>query len=130
MCTDRGAAEGGAPEQVALHAIREQTVGVLSTGHPYLDPLIALVALGVIILICRWVFSTDHRTAPQRPQGHGDYGLLEPVAVVRTQDDALMLRDVLREAGIRGTVTGTDGAFAVLVFRADASAARNLVRSP
>ena len=103
---------------------------VLSTGHPYLDPLIALAALGLIILICRWVFSTDHRTVPQRPQERADYGLLEPVAVVRTSDDAQMLRDVLRDAGIRGTVTGTDGAFAVLVFRADASAARDLVRSP
>jgi hypothetical protein len=102
---------------------------VVGTGNPFLDPLVALVALGVIILICRWVFSTDHRTAPAAPQGRPDYGLLEPVTVVRTRDDADMLCDVLRGAGIRGTVTETDGAFAVLVFRADAVAARDLVRS-
>jgi hypothetical protein len=40
-----------------------------------------------------------------------------------------MLCSVLRDAGIRGTVTETDGAFAVLVFRADVVAARSLVRS-
>jgi hypothetical protein len=106
---------------------------VLSTGYAYLDPFIAVVGLGVIVLICRWVFSTDHRppspTAPARP----DYGLLEAAAVVRTREDADMLRAVLRDAGIRASVTETGDTpegFAVLVFRADVAAARDLVRSP
>jgi hypothetical protein len=90
---------------------------------------VALAALGVIVLICRWVFSTDHRTPPAPPRPRADYGLLEPVTVVRTRDDANMLCDVLRGAGIRGTVTETEGAFAVLVFRSDVDAARDLVRS-
>jgi hypothetical protein len=81
---------------------------------------------------------------PGRPHGSsagqgaraGDYGLLVPVAQVRTPDDAAMLRAVLQDAGIRCTVgeaAGTDGAsstsLAVLVFRADADRARDLVSS-
>ena len=103
---------------------------MVGTGNPFLDPLVALAALGLIVLICRWVFSTDHRTAPPTPPQRADYGLLEPVTVVRTREDAEMLCSVLRAGGIRGTVTETEGAFAVLVFRADAGAARDLVRSP
>jgi hypothetical protein len=102
---------------------------VLSTGYSYLDPFIAVVGLGVIVLICRWVFSTDHRAAPPAPPARPDFGLLEPAAVVRTREDADMLRSVLRDAGIRASVTATEGGFAVLVFRADAVAARDLVRS-
>ena len=105
---------------------------MLVSSYHYLEgPLIAMAALGVIILICRWVFSTDHRTAPAEPapKVRADYGLLEPISVVRTRDDAEMLREVLRGAGIRGSVTETDGAYAVLVFSRDAAAARDLVRS-
>ena len=101
-------------------------------------PLVIAGALGVIILICRWVFSTTHRddrTARRlaKARARGDYGLLVPITRTRTVDDARMLREVLREAGIRCTVTpagdepgdGTD----VLVFRADALRARELVSS-
>lgn len=112
---------------------REQTAGVQLSGSPSLadyfaGPAIALVALGVIVLICRWVFSTDRPSAPP-VTGPVDYGLLEPVTLVRTLDDALMLRALLREAGIRGTVAGTPAGFTVLVFRDDVSRARELVRA-
>jgi hypothetical protein len=98
-------------------------------SYHYLDLLVAFAALGVIILICRWVFATEQRPATPQVPARPDYGLLEPVSVVRTRYDADMLCDVLQSADIRCTVTETDGAFAVLVFRADAGAARNLVRS-
>ena len=103
---------------------------MLSTGYSYLDPFLALGALALLVLICRWVFSTGpRRPAAPAVKERGDYGLLEPVTVVRTRDDAEMLREVLRSAGIRGTVTETEGAYAVLVFPSDARAARDLVRS-
>lgn len=97
-------------------------------------PVVAVLALGVIILICRWVFSTDHRddrTARrlEKARSRGDYGLLVPVTRVRTADDAEMLRGVLRNAGIRCTVTQEDDGVDVLVFRADAGRARELVLS-
>jgi hypothetical protein len=113
---------------------------IVSSYHFLLGPLVALGALGVIILICRWVFSTterDDRMARrlEKARSAGDFGLLVPVATVRVADDAEMLQGVLREAGIRATVapapateTSPPG-WAVLVFRADATRAEQLVRS-
>jgi len=99
-------------------------------------PLVAVLAMVVLVLLCRWVFSTgprDERVAARRAraQARGDYGLLVPVATVRTEDDAALLRQVLRDAGIRGTVADGDapGERVVLVFRADAERARSLVSS-
>jgi hypothetical protein len=110
----------------------EHTDRVLVSSYHYLEgPAIALAALGVIVLICRWVFATD-RTAPavrQSAQEKGDFGLLAPVTVVPTRDDAAMLRAVLSDAGIRATVTDAPGGFAVLVFSDDVARARALVRS-
>ena len=110
---------------------------IVSSYHYLLGPLVAAGALGVIILICRWVFSTTHRddrTARrlEKARARGDYGLLVPVAQVRTRDDAAMLRAVLQDAGIRctlGEVAGDSPALSVLVFRADALRARDLVSS-
>ena len=110
----------------------------MGTSYSFLvGPLVAAGALGVIILICRWVFSTTHRddrTARRlaKARSRGDYGLLVPVARVRTRDDAEMLRAVLQDAGIRctlGEAAGADPGLAVLVFRADAERARDLVSS-
>ena len=101
---------------------------MLSTDPQYLGPVVLVLALAVILLICRWVFSTD-RPAPPAVTGPVDYGLLEPVTHVRTLDDAVMLRELLSEAGIRGTVAQSPEGFAVLVFDSDVSRARQLVRS-
>ncbi len=105
---------------------------IVPSYHFLMGPGVAVVALGLVVLICRWVFSTvprDARTArrAERARSAGDYGLLVPVATVREPADAEMLRRVLRDAGIRGTVTPAAGGLAVLVFRADAEQARELV---
>ena len=111
---------------------------MIDSSYSFLfGPLVAAAALGVILLICRWVFSTTHRddrTARRLEQARarGDYGLLVPIASVRTHDDAEMLRAVLQDAGIRCTVgdaAGESAGLAVLVFRADAARARDLVSS-
>jgi hypothetical protein len=101
---------------------------VLSSYPHYAGPLILAVALLVILLLCRWVFAPNHRSRPA-PHERGDFGLLVPITVVRTMDDATMLRELLRDAGIRGTVADAAGGFAVLVFRDDALRAKQLVRS-
>ena len=105
---------------------------IVSSYHHLVGPLVAFAALGVIILICRWVFSTSDRdqraarrlSAAAAARG-GDYGLLVPVATARTPDDAEMLSGLLREAGIRCTVAGDE----VMVFPTDAPRARDLVSS-
>lgn len=107
---------------------------IVSSYHPLLGPVVAVAALGLIVLMCRWVFSTDHRQdrAPRRAVAPvaGDYGLLVPVARVRVAEDAELLRGVLQDAGIRGTVAREpDGRLSVLVFRAEESRARGLVGS-
>lgn len=105
---------------------------IVSSYHYLLGPLVAVAALGLLLLICRWVFATDHRDDRsarrlERLACAGDYGLLVPISTVRTRDDALMLRSVLREAGIRASVSQDAAAHVVLVFRADAPRARQLV---
>ena len=97
-------------------------------------PLVAVLAMVVLVLLCRWVFSTstrEQRAAARlaKVQARGDFGLLVPVATVRTQADAVLLREVLTQAGIRGTVAEgeAEGERVVLVFRADAERARGLV---
>lgn len=101
---------------------------MLSTNPQYLGPVILVAALVVILLLCRWVF-TPNRPISRPAVERGDFGLLVPVATVRTMADAQMLRDLLHDAGIRGTVTDAAGGFAVLVFQDDAARARGLVRS-
>ena len=107
---------------------------IVSSYHFLLGPLVAAGALGVIMLICRWVFSTDHRddrTARrlEKARARGDYGLLVPITRVRTVEDAEMLRSLLRDAGICATVAEQDEGTDVLVFRVDALRARDLVSS-
>jgi hypothetical protein len=111
-------------------------VPVVSSYHFLVGPLVACAALLVIILMCRWVFSTKDRDkrAARRAQSAtsartADYGLLVPIATVKTRDDAEMLRSVLRSAGIRCTVAADETGADVLVFRADALRARDLVSS-
>ena len=104
----------------------------VSSYHFLIGPLIITVALGAILLICRWVFSTSHRDqraarSLATSSGGTGYGLLVPVATVRTREDAEMLRSVLREASIRCTVSDGPDGLEVLVFSGDISRARGLV---
>lgn len=99
---------------------------IVSSYHPLVGPLVTAGALAVILLLCRWVFAPPKRvTRRQASASTGDYGLLVPVATVRTSDDAQMLRSLLQDAGIRCTLAGPQ----VLVFPADAGRARELVSS-
>lgn len=103
---------------------------LVSSYHFLQGPLIAVAALGVIVLMMRWVFSTDHRSSRSASvSGTRDYGLLQPVCTARSAEEAAALRDRLAQAGIRCTVTAGPDAVALLVFRDDAARARELVGS-
>ncbi len=110
---------------------------LVSSYHFLEGPLIAVGALGVIVLMMRWVFSTDHRT-PRSPQHQGaaekaagsrDFGLLEPVCTATTPQQAAVLQERLKLSGIRCTVATGPDELALLVFRDDAARARALVGS-
>jgi hypothetical protein len=108
---------------------QDRRVAVVSSIHFLLGPFVALCAMGVITLMCRWVFSTDHRVRPSAPAAR-DLGLLVPVATVRTHEDAQMLADVLREGGVRASISTGELEVQVLVFAKDADVARRLVSTP
>lgn len=86
----------------------------------------SLVALALIVGICRWVFGTGKRPVPP-PAATEDLGLLAPVAEVRTLADAQMLRELLTDAGIRASVSDSPTGLRVLVFQKDLTLARQLV---
>jgi hypothetical protein len=106
---------------------------IVPSYHYMIGPTVALLALGVIVLLCRWTFSTSHRdrrTASRREAARfrGDYGLLVPVASAPA-GEVEHLRARLVEAGLRCTVADGEqpGTRVVLVFRADADRARSVV---
>jgi hypothetical protein len=88
------------------------------------ETVIALLAFGVIALICRWVFSPSHGYPVRRQEPERDYGLLVPVTKAPSAEDAVMLRDHLVAEGVRASVNDDHE---VLVFRADLARARSLV---
>ena len=107
---------------------------IVSSYHYLIGPGIAVAALVIVCLLCRWTFSTTHRderTAQRLAKlaSAGDYGLLVSIAEVTEQEDADLLVEVLGGAGIRATVAPSAQGLSVLVFRAEAAQARNLVSS-
>ena len=87
------------------------------------ETVVAVLAMALIVLICRWVFSPTHTRTPTTP-GDPDYGLLVPVAKAPTYDDAVLLRDLLVSQGVRASLSAD---LEVLVFQTDAERARTLV---
>jgi hypothetical protein len=94
-------------------------------------PVLALLAVGVLMLLLRWAFSTGHSLVERRPtQGTEDeYGLLVTVAAPKTFVEAEILRRTLEDAGVRATLAPTVQGPRVMVFPEDASVARALLKS-
>lgn len=99
--------------------------------HALLGPATALLAVGVLSLVLRWIYSgTRPSPPPRRPSGPPDYGLLVSVTVVPDAAEAERLRTLFGGHGIRTTLTpDRDGASSVLVFRSDEGRARALLAS-
>lgn len=95
--------------------------------HYTVGPVVAIVAVVVIILFMRWAFAQHTRHDPFAPDA-GSTGLLEPVARLPRREQAMALRAVLSDAGIRSTIREPHrgGGAVVLVFPADTSRARSL----
>jgi hypothetical protein len=95
-------------------------------------PIIAFVALGVIVLLLRWTFRRGRSVVSARPKvgTPGDYGLLVPVAEPATFAEAELIRARLAGQGVRATLAPTTDGPRVLVFPDDAKVARALLRGP
>ncbi|MDP9116253.1 MAG: hypothetical protein M3O28_03120 [Actinomycetota bacterium] len=91
--------------------------------------LTALIALGVLTLIMRWVFRRPHRVTRLVDASEStELGLLTVVASGLARPEALHRRAVLGEAGIRSSMSRRrDGMMDVLVFHGDVDHARLLL---
>jgi hypothetical protein len=100
---------------------------IAATGSPAaLDPVIALVAVGLLAILLRWTFRPRRTSWVGRARG--DTGLLRPVAVVDTRADANALRALLSDANVRSTIdAGPDGRIRLLVFAEDTERAQAVV---
>jgi hypothetical protein len=87
-----------------------------------LGPLIAAALLGALILVSRWAFGKS------LVDGGPQHGLLVPVAEGIIADDLSALQDALLEAGVRNTVADGPGGYRLLVWPADLTRARDLLR--
>jgi hypothetical protein len=92
--------------------------------------LTVLIALGVLIVIMRWVFSGKkrHRARPVDASDSRELGLLQVVATKLSRDGAMRARARLGESDIRSSMSRrSDGSYDVLVFSADVDRARPLL---
>jgi hypothetical protein len=92
--------------------------------------VIALVVLGVLALVMRWVFHRPRliSRAPVDAADSAELGLLSVIASGLPRNEAMRRRAVLGEAGIRSSMSlRRDGTMDVLVFHADADRARTLL---
>ena len=99
-------------------------------GYSYLfAPLVALGAVGVLVLLLRWAFGRGGSLVERRPRAGAetDYGLLVPVAAPPTYAEAEIMRLRLEDAGLRATVARTTGGPRLMVFAEDANQARGLL---
>lgn len=90
----------------------------------------ALIAVGVLALITRWVFSSSRRRSgrPVDAAESAELGLLTVVISRVSRTEALQRRAVLGESGIRSSMSRRkDGTMDVLVFHADVDRARMLL---
>ena len=95
--------------------------------------LTALIALGVLALIMRWVFRRPRLTAgPVRTDATeaAELGLLAVVISAIGRTEAMQRRAVLGDAGIRSSMSRRhDGTMDVLVFHGDLERARHLLEA-
>lgn len=91
----------------------------------------ALVVVAILALILHWVFKPSRPRQATRPvdaSASPNLGLLTVIATGVGRQEAMTRRAVLGEAGIRSSMSKRrDGLLDVLVFHADADAARILL---
>lgn len=92
-------------------------------------PLVAVCAIGVLVLILRWSARRGSSVvaAPPRAGSASDYGLLVPIASPATYIEGEVLRRQLEHNGVRANLARTLDGPRVMVWPADAERARSLL---
>jgi hypothetical protein len=93
-------------------------------------PVMAFVAVAVLVLLLRWTFSHGKSVVERRPRrgSSEDYGLLEVVSKPATFIEAEVQRRTLVDAGIRATLAPTTEGPRVMVFPKEAALARQILQ--
>lgn len=90
--------------------------------------VVPLIALLILTFLMRWIFRTDRTRRRRTVPADAVPGLLEPIRTAMGRADALALRAVLGDAGIRSSMsTRRDGLVDVSVFSVDAPRALALL---
>lgn len=95
----------------------------------FFGPVIALLALLVLILLLRWAFSTGHSLVerPSRKGAASEYGLLVAVAAPPTFIEGEILRQSLERQGVKANLANTLDGPRLMVFPRDEKRARELL---
>ncbi|WNV90139.1 SPOR domain-containing protein [Umezawaea sp. Da 62-37] len=96
--------------------------------NAWTQTLLLIVVFGLLAGVLRWAFGNDRRAVPDYTGD--DFGLLNEVALVPTEEAARILAKRLRTAGIKATAVRAPqpGAYRVMVFPADIPDAKLLLR--
>jgi hypothetical protein len=95
-------------------------------------PLIALVAIGALMLVSRWM-TGQQGSLIERPARRGsaeEYGLMIPVASPASPAAADQLLARLRQAGVPSRAVDTTEGLRVMVWAEDVNAARAVLDTP
>jgi hypothetical protein len=95
-------------------------------------PLIALLAIGGLMLVSRWM-SGQRGSLIERPAQPGaaeEYGLMIPVASPRTTAEAEGTASRLAAVGVRSRVVDTTEGLRVMVWAEDVARARSVLDDP
>lgn len=102
-------------------------------SYSYLfGPIVAFVAMGVLVLILRWAFSAKRTSvvaAAAKPGPAADYGMLVSIAAPANYVEGEMLRRTLEDAGIRANLASTLDGPRVMVWPKDEYRAREVLTS-
>lgn len=107
-------------------------VGTWGSYSFLVGPVIALLAVGALLLVARWMSAGRPSLIeePVQPGTQEEYGLLIPVASPRDARESDRVAGRLAAAGVRARVVDTTDGRRVMVWAEDVARARSVLDSP
>lgn len=85
-----------------------------------------------LIFMLKWAFARG-KSVVERPSkigAEGEYGMLESVASPSNHIEGQMMKEKLKESGIRSNLVQTTSGPRLMVFKDEASIARSILKHP